>query len=263
MKQLIKNSLQNIFSLLGIEVSRTGKGLLGKIAPITEYPVTENGYLLKCHPSEKDRDKWIQELNIKTVIDIGGYVGDFAFKMHQLLPEAKIYAFEPLRDTFEKLTATLAKIPNAKAYNFAMGEAKGKTVIYRNAFNPCSSLLEVGSNLKEQLPFTQDTYPETIEIETLDNMAQELDLQENIFLKVDVQGFEDKVILGGMNTLAKVKLISIETSFQELYVGQALFGDIYKLLVDRLGFTYLGSETQQKSPSNGYPFQEDSWFIKL
>lgn len=259
----MKDILKKLFLLLGLKIKRTGKGLLGKIFPIQEYQLTQKGYPLKCHPTEEDKYKWLQNLGIKTIIDVGGYNGDFALEIHKILPNAKIYSFEPLQDTFNQLKAKLEKIPNSQAFNIALGDMKGKTTIYHNDFSPCSSILEVSDSMKEQAPFTQDASPETIEIDTLDDIAQDLELEQNILLKIDVQGFEDKVIKGGVNTISKVKLILTETSFQELYVGQALFSDIYKMLVDQLGFTYIGSNSQQKSPTDGYSFQEDSWFIRL
>jgi hypothetical protein len=103
---------------------------------------------------------------------------------------------------------------------------------------------------------------EVILIDTLDNVAESLEIEKEILVKVDVQGFEDKVIAGGMKVLKQTKIVIIETSFREIYKSQPLFSDIYQTLVDELGFSYAGSWSQQKSPIDGSPFQEDSIFIK-
>jgi len=91
--------------------------------------------------------------------------------------------------------------------------------------------------------------------------AQGLDFEDNILLKVDVQGYEHKVIDGSRNILNMVKVIIIETSFHELYEGQPLFAEIYELL-NRLGFVYSGSWGELKSPLDGAPLQQDSIFIR-
>jgi hypothetical protein len=56
---------------------------------------------------------------------------------------------------------------------------------------------------------------------------------------MDVQGFEDRVIAGGLRTLERASVLWVETSFVELYEGQPLFADIHDRLRD-LGFEYRG-----------------------
>jgi hypothetical protein len=114
---------------------------------------------------------------------------------------------------------------------------------------------------KEAFPFSSGEILETVDVNTLDNIAQELDLEADVLLKIDVQGYEDRVIMGSQKTLTKVKVIIIETSFHELYEGQPLFADIYELL-HKQGFIYSGSWGELKSPLDGTPLQQDSIFIR-
>jgi FkbM family methyltransferase len=262
MKSLVKTPL----NLIGLEVKRTGKGLLGKLVPtersiyLAGFPTHIKGLPLKVVPSEKDKFKWLQNMNIKTVIDVGAHTGEFALKIHQILPHAKIYSFEPLKDCFEKLNKNSKSIANLQCFNVALGEQRQETEIHHNDFSPSSSLLKLGEH-KEHFPFTQGSTKEIIQVDTLDNFTQKLSLQKNILLKIDVQGFEDKVIAGSLSTLSDVKLIIVETSFKELYKSQPLFSDIYYILT-KLDFIYLGSWGQLKSPIDGSPCQEDSIFVK-
>ncbi|MFN8465859.1 MAG: FkbM family methyltransferase [Caldilineaceae bacterium] len=57
-------------------------------------------------------------------------------------------------------------------------------------------------------------------------MLPHLNLEVPYMVKIDVQGFEDKVLLGGELTIRHASMLIIETSFQVLYEGQALFGDV-------------------------------------
>jgi hypothetical protein len=88
-----------------------------------------------------------------------------------------------------------------------------------------------------------------------------LKLIDPILIKIDVQGFEDKVIAGGADTIKKAKVIIIEVTFKELYTDQPLFHDIYEML-SKLGFTYHGNFDQLPSPVTGEILQADAIFIK-
>ena len=100
-----------------------------------------------------------------------------------------------------------------------------------------------------------------MEIKRLDDLADELALTEPILMKIDVQGMEDKVLLGAEQTLARTSILILETSFQSLYKGQALFDRIYRLLCDR-GFVFMGSEHNIRHPQNGRVLQADSVFVR-
>lgn len=262
MRSIIKRASKTVLASIGLEVKRTGKGLIGKLAPTDKYIFKINGHPLKFTASDEDRFKWLQNMDIKTIIDVGAHTGEFALEIHQILPKAKIYSFEPLHDCFAELRKNFAKFPNFKAFNVALSDREqGQEYIYHNKFSACSSILEVGESLKTSLPFAQDTKLELINVDTLDRMATQLDFEDNILLKIDVQGLEDKVIYGGIKTLKRINILIVELSFIELYKGQPLFGDVYRILTD-LGFKYGGSWAQQKSPIDGSPYQEDSIFLK-
>ena len=51
-----------------------------------------------------------------------------------------------------------------------------------------------------------------------------------ILLKIDVQGYEKEVLNGAKQILSNVKWVVIETSFANLYEGEATFNTIVKLM---------------------------------
>lgn len=55
---------------------------------------------------------WILSHSIRTVVDIGAHTGQFTRAIHELLPAAKIYSFEPLADCFEALQASMGGVAN-------------------------------------------------------------------------------------------------------------------------------------------------------
>lgn len=247
-KLLIKEFLKKLFSFIGFKITRTGSGILG-----SKY---------KFDPSEKDKFKWIQNMNIKTVIDVGANIGQSALQFHRLFPSAKIYSFEPLHSCFMQLNANLKNVPNFKSFNLALSDKEGEQNIHRSEYSVCSSLRKMGKLHKEAFPFSSGETLEAIDVNTLDNVAQGLDLEDNILLRIDVNGYEDRVIMGSRNILNRIKVIIIETSFRELYEGQPLFSDIYEVLYKQ-GFVYSGSWQELKSPLDGSALQQDCIFIRL
>jgi hypothetical protein len=71
------------------------------------------------------------------------------------------------------------------------------------------------------------------ELVTLDGYFGPHDPTERFHLKLDVQGFEDRVLRGAEDTLSRVDSIEMETSFTTLYDGQANWHDLIGGLLDR------------------------------
>ena len=101
---------------------------------------------------------------------------------------------------------------------------------------------------------------EKIKVKRLDDIIYDLKVEGNILVKIDVQGYEDRVIHGGKKVVSGAKVLIVETSFQSLYETQPLFDSIYVLL-KQIGFKYMGSLDQLKNPINGSVLQSDSIFI--
>ena len=57
-------------------------------------------------------------------------------------------------------------------------------------------------------------------------MADFLPLKPNLLVKIDTQGFEDRVIRGGEQTIKKASIVVVEVSFTKLYEHQPLFSDL-------------------------------------
>jgi FkbM family methyltransferase len=204
---------------------------------------------------------FINNFNIKTVSDVGAHTGESALKFHNLLPDARIYSFEPLRDCFIQLEDKLKNVSGFKAFNIALGNKKERREIHRSSFSASSSLRKMGDIHKQTFPYSSGDILEPVEVDTLDNILSDINVDRNVLLKVDVQGYEDNFIRGSENTLGAVKIIIIETSFSELYENQPLFGDIYRMLNER-GFRYSGSLGQLDNQIDGTLLQQDSLFIK-
>jgi FkbM family methyltransferase len=205
---------------------------------------------------------WMSFEGIKTILDIGSNVGQAASNFHEILPDAKIYSFEPLASCFEELKRNMNDLKNFQCFNCALGNENSKRTIYHNEYSDSSSLLLMEQLHKDAFPFTKNAKEEMVDVRRLDDVADSLQLLDNIFIKVDVQGFEDRVIQGGEKTIKRAKFLVVETSFEPLYRGQLLFDGIYSMLKS-LGFVFKGCEEfALRNPKDGHLLVCDSVFVR-
>jgi len=205
--------------------------------------------------------RWLTGLGIRTVIDVGAHIGQFAYAMRDILPEAQIYSFEPLPDCFARLQANLSRHGRFQAFNAALGEKHGEVTLWRSSQSASSSVLPMADLHHRSFPETAQTSAVSVQMHRLDDFAAELTLTPKTLIKIDVQGYEDKVLRGAAELLAHVDVIMLEASFQILYEGQASFHDLYTLL-RCAGFEYGGNLAPMLSPVDGTILQCDVIFTR-
>ena len=180
--------------------------------------------------------------NFTTIIDVGAALGDYSKAVHFIYPDAKIYAFEPVPQSFEVLKTVANKINNLQCFNLALSDNEGETEFHLNEFSFSSSLLKMTDTHKEIFPFAKNE--ETIMVNTikLDDFCKNERIvfgsEKYILLKIDVQGLELKVLKGATNLLKEIDVIQLEVSFMNFYEGQASIEDII-LFLKPFGFNSL------------------------
>lgn len=204
---------------------------------------------------------WLKDFKFKTILDIGANEGQFADKMHSLFPETKIYSFEPIPEAFEQLDKNFREIKQIKGINLALGDTAGEITFNKNESSASSSFLEMTDTHVKGFDFAVKTVPIKVKVDTLDNVMSTENIDLPMLIKIDVQGFEDKVIKGGADTIKKAEMVICEVSFTELYKGQLLFDDTYEIFKN-FGFIYAGSIEQLRSPDTNRILQADAIFIK-
>lgn len=126
-------------------------------------------------------------------LDIGANIGMTSCLMSQQLSNGKIFSFEPSPSVFPILSRNLEtnSVPNVTARQVAVGAEKG-------------SLGFVGESAYGHLvPGTEGaakTDTISVDVETLDDIVDSLELDRLDFVKIDVEGFEDGVLSGGKKT---------------------------------------------------------------
>lgn len=187
----------------------------------------------------------LTEYDIRTVLDIGANSGQSARFYRQVFPNALIYSFEPLPAAYKELDEWAQRQKGkARALNLALGDHTGRMIIKEHVdFPPSSSFLESTRHSIALFPQTSRQQDVQVKMARLDDIVMDLEIEPGILIKMDVQGFEDRVIEGGRAIINQAVACIMEVSLQPLYEGQPIFMDLC-LLMAGLGFEYAGNILQ-------------------
>ncbi|QZA59160.1 FkbM family methyltransferase [Candidatus Rhabdochlamydia porcellionis] len=132
------------------------------------------------------------------ILDIGANIGWYSLLFSKRLPQSKIYAFEPIQDTYKNLVTNinLNKSDNIFSFNIGLSEKKGSLTYY---YFPEGSVLASEKNLIN----CSKAKPITCQVDTLDTFASAQKLNRLDFIKCDVEGAEFSVIKGGLGLIKK------------------------------------------------------------
>lgn len=207
----------------------------------------------------------LAQLPIRSILDIGASNGSLANKYFiPKFPGAHTHCFEPSRESFIELEK-ISKLSNGRmtAHNFGLGDKDTKLKFNITSNAPtASSILKPTENLHKHYPQTSSTEQIEVDVKILDEVADSLfpKLESELLIKVDVQGYEERVILGGERTFSKAHACIIEITNENFYEGQPSFERIYELM-NKLGFEFVGI-LDQHNASSGNILYYDSVFLK-
>jgi FkbM family methyltransferase len=165
------------------------------------------------------------------IYDIGANTGSWTLLAKSVYPAAQIVAFEPLEWHCRAFLLTTAAFQNVTLHEVALGSVPGHFNMQVPTQSDAASLLpmapacEVVFNLK----FDRSV---TVTVERLDDFARQNKLPLPDLIKLDVQGFENEVLLGGSKILKCAKAVITEVSFKEFYKGQCRFDQLVSFLAE-------------------------------
>ncbi len=133
------------------------------------------------------------------VIDIGANVGCYALSMAAAVSnnteanQGQVWAFEPCEDTFELLKSSreLNNFSHLHLIQAGLSKQAGQATLYRSHNSELNSL-----HAKENRSYQQ----ETIELKTLDQCLDTFKWHKLDFIKLDAEGEECNILLGGKRT---------------------------------------------------------------
>ena len=190
----------------------------------------------------------LRSLPIRSVLDVGANVGQFARRAAVAFPDATLYCFEPLPDPFAELKtwAEDAAPRRVRPFNLALGDDEGELLFHRHVtHSDSSSLLETTSECESDFPSTREQVAERVRVRRLDTVLAELGSppEPDLLVKLDVQGYEEHVIRGAPETLRRAAACIVEVCLDPLYRGQATFEGLHAALGAH-GLRYAGNLDQ-------------------
>jgi FkbM family methyltransferase len=217
----------------------------------------------RFHPIAR-RKQILKHYAIDTVLDIGANSGQYARQLREDFGYTqKILSFEPLSSAFEVLKEKSAGDSKWEVFNVALGEKEGLCEINIAANSYSSSLLDMLPSHLKSAPESRYIGKESIKIRTLDSFFSDLcEASSNIYMKIDTQGFESRVIKGAAQSLSHIDTVQMEMSLVPMYDGELLFNDMCKLMSEK-GYSLIAIEPGFADQESGQLLQVDGIFHRL
>jgi FkbM family methyltransferase len=245
---MIKNILQKFFYFFGYEVKK------------------------KYNKNQQFNDILRKKINDAPVIlDIGANRGQSIDRFSKIFKNPKIHAFEPLTSEFKYLKKIYSNQKNIILNNSAAGDkeeikkinvtAKSDTSSFNNIM-PGTKWLKIRS---EQNNTAQNNYvinQEDVKIIKLDDYVSQSHIDEIDIVKIDTQGYEEKILEGLVETIKKnkIKVIITEIIFDNNYSKYLSFYQLEKHLIPN-GFRLVGVDFANKDLFSGIGFAVDAMYF--
>jgi len=149
------------------------------------------------------------------VIDVGANIGIFSIFAAQYAKRGKIYAFEPASETFKILKENTAYYENIEVFKLSLGNENKKGKIRIFSISKGISTL-VDSSLADK--FSQnfgEFIEEEVEVVKLDDFLMQNKVPKIDFIKIDVEGYELKVLEGAKETIKKYLPVIVVAVYHE------------------------------------------------
>lgn len=178
------------------------------------------------------------------ILEAGAYDGTDSLFMNRHWPRAQFHIFEPVPELYQKLVIKTASHSNMHTYKFALGDYTGSATFYISEFANKPGIPSESSSLlkpKEHLihaPHVLFNTEITVPIATIDDWAEEHNVDAIDFMWLDMQGYELNALKASPKIMKTVKAILTEVEFVEAYEGQYLFDDVKDWLEEQ-GFTMI------------------------
>jgi FkbM family methyltransferase len=237
------------------------KNIIKKIARVF------GGELRRYAPDRSDdarMERILAHFGIDIVLDVGANIGQYASHLRDLGYRGKIVSFEPLSSVYAHLLRVSSHDPLWEiAPQAAIGDSEGniRINISRNIASS-SALPMLGAHLASALE-SEYVASETVTLRRLDTIAAPYltAAHKAIYLKIDVQGLEARVLEGASGILPRVTGIQLELSLAPLYEGETPYREMLERL-DSLGYYLFAVVPGFSNLTSGRLLQMDGIFFR-
>ena len=168
--------------------------------------------------------KKIATMNPTLIIDGGANVGDYSVMANQIMPDCKIYAFEPVEATFQHLLSNIKDLKNVVPIKKGLFKENCELSINLFASNEHSSIYDI-----EGLPQSSNQ-KQTIALVRGDDFMRNQNIASVDFLKLDVEGAEYDALLGFETAIKNGAIKAVQFEYGYINISTK------KLLIDYYTF---------------------------
>ena len=195
---------------------------------------------------------------IPILLDVGANVGKYTLELARVFPDAKIFSFEPNRNTFEILRKNVKD--KSECFNEGLGAEKKSGKIYTYAEDITSSHASTYSEVFEVFHAAENIVSLDFDMITIDDFCTQRGIEDIDLLKIDTEGNELEVLKGSKRMLTEDRIKIIQFEFGECDVFSRVFlRDFYEILpnfrIYRLNSDSLISLFEYKSTNEIFRFQ--------
>ncbi|HEX9947264.1 MAG TPA: FkbM family methyltransferase [Allosphingosinicella sp.] len=192
-------------------------------------PVALDYAVRSTWPQRKFLRDFLRAHRIDCVLDVGANVGQYGDDLRAIGYTGLIISFEPDPDTFERLSAHVAGLPNRVAIGVALGSEAKVASFHRMAASVFNSFRTPSSHDTHQFDH-ENRIVETVEVEvqTLATLLPQLKARHQFsrpLLKMDTQGFDVEVFRGAAGVYQDIVAIQSELPVKHLYEGTPSWTD--------------------------------------
>ena len=148
----------------------------------------------------------------RTIVDVGANIGDWSLIASELFPQASVHSFEIVPETHGRLVANCGHRKNIVCHNVGLSDIEGTTTVF---FSPDKS--GVATCVPDFSEHFHKYEPQKIEarVSTGDVFCADHGIEAIDFLKIDVEGYEHRVLKGfeGMLKKGNIKIIQFEYGY--------------------------------------------------
>ena len=201
--------------------------------------------------SDVCRVRMLQADAITVAIDVGANEGQYGRTLRDSGWTGRIVSFEPQAAAYAALAARARADAAWQTRRLALGERRGSLELNVSASPMSSSFLAMHANHERLVPGSGYVATEHVDCVTLDGVFDEIvGTGDRVALKLDVQGFEARVLAGASDCLSRIALIELELCLAELYVGQPRAEEIIATLA-AAGFGLVAVDPEHIEPRTG------------
>lgn len=217
----------------------------------------------RSQPIKNRHVRLLSRLNIDVVFDGGANNGQYGRQLIASGYENRIVSFEPLTTAFGKLQANAQGNRQWEVLNIALGSVDGTDEINVAGNEQSSSLLNMAPQPTASAAKSAYVGKQEITVRRIDSIIDEhCQMDDRVFLKLDVQGYEKHVLEGAANSLDRFSGVQLEMSTASFYEGEASLLEMIPYMQER-GFALASLGNVWSDPQTMQLMQVDGTFVRL